>query len=311
MSAIQMGTKFPVELEREIFNKVRGKSSVAAMADAEPIPFTGKEVFTFDFDSDVSVVGEGGNKPAGDAKAEPVIIRPVKVVYQSRVTNEFMYAAEEERMNILKEFGDGFARKIAAGLDKMSLHGVNPATGLKATGTIANNYMDYVVANYATGANVIAYNGTTDDPVAKINAAIAKIDDPNGIILGSTIRGKIADLKATSGGNVPAYPEFNFGGYPERLGASKLDVNKTVEANSSGVYAYVGDWNAFRWGYAKELPIEVIEYGDPDGAGVDLKKVNQVLIRSEAFIGWGFLNAADFALVGSPSGATGATGASA
>ena len=184
MSAIQMGTKFPVELEREIFNKVRGKSSVAAMADAEPIPFTGKEVFTFDFDSDVSVVGEGGNKPAGDAKAEPVIIRPVKVVYQSRVTNEFMYAAEEERMNILKEFGDGFARKIAAGLDKMSLHGVNPATGLKATGTIANNYMDYVVANYATGANVIAYNGTTDDPVAKINAAIAKIDDPNGIILG-------------------------------------------------------------------------------------------------------------------------------
>lgn len=311
MSAIAKGALFPEELEREIFNKVRGKSSVAAMTAAEPVPFKGKDIFTFDFDSDVSIVAEGGNKPAGDAAVQPVTIAPVKVIYQSRVNEEFMYAAEEERMDVLKAFGDGFARKMAAALDKMSLHGVNPATGAKATGTIGNNYLDYILANYSTGANCIAYNGTTDDPVAKLNAAIEKVDDPNGIILGTTIRGKIAALKATSGGNTPAYPEFNFGGYPERLGASKLDVNKTVEANTSGVYAYAGDWDAFRWGYAKELPLEVIEYGDPDGAGVDLKKANQVLIRSEAFIGWGFLNAADFALVGTPSGSTGATGASA
>ena len=307
MSAITMGTKFPEELEREIFNKVRGKSSVAAMAAAEPVPFKGKDVFTFDFDSDVSVVGESGQKPAGDATVQPVTIRPIKVVYQSRVTEEFLYAAEEERMDVLRAFGDGFARKMAAALDKMALHGVNPATGSKATGTIGNNYLDYVVANYNSGSNAIAYTAATDDPIAKLNAAIDKIDDPNGIILGTTIRGKIAALKATSGGNVPAYPEFNFGGYPARLGASKLDVNSTVEANTSGVYAYAGDWDAFRWGYAKELPLEVIRYGNPDGGSYDLKQVNQVLIRSEAFIGWGFLNAADFALVGSPSGATGAT----
>ena len=113
MSAVTMSTKFPAELEREIFSKVRGKSSVAAMAAAEPIPFTGKDIFTFSFDNDVSVVGESGNKPAGDATVTPVQIRPVKVVYQSRVTEEFLYAADEKRMDILGTFAEGFAKKLA------------------------------------------------------------------------------------------------------------------------------------------------------------------------------------------------------
>ena len=28
--------------------------------------------------------------------------------------------------------------------------------------------------------------------------------------------------------------------------------------------AYVGDFDAFRWGYARDVEFEVIEYGDPD-----------------------------------------------
>lgn len=310
MSAITKGTKFPAELEREIFNLVKGKSSLAAMAAAEPIPFDGKDIFTFSFDNDVSIVGEGANKPAGDATMTPVQIRPIKVVYQSRVNEEFMYAAEEVRMDTLRSFGEGFARKMASGLDIMAMHGRDPKTGL-ASQIIGNNHLDYLIPHYNTGSNAIAYTAGTDDPVAKLNAAIEKVDDPNGIILGGTIRGYIAGLMTASGGKQPAYPEFNFGGHPERLGNSKLDVNKTVEDKTSGVYAYVGDWTTFRWGYAKELPLEVIEYGDPDGAGVDLKRANQVLLRSEAFVGWGFLDPAAFALVGSPSGATGATGATA
>lgn len=310
MSAITKGTKFPAELEREMFNLVKGKSSVAAMAAAEPIPFKGKDIFTFSFDDDVSIVGEGANKPAGGATVAPVQIRPIKVVYQSRVNEEFMYAAEEERMDTLRDFSEGFARKMAAAVDIMTMHGKDPKTGL-ASQIIGNNHLDYLVPHYKTGVNAIAFNPASDDPVAKLNAAIDKIDDPNGIILGGTIRGKIAALTTASGGKQPVYPEFNFGGYPDRLGNCKLDVNKTVEAKSSGVYAYVGDWATFRWGYAKELPLEVIEYGDPDGAGVDLKRANQVLLRSEAFVGWGFLDPAAFALVGSPTGATGATGATA
>ena len=303
MSAITMSTKFPAELEKEIFSKVRGKSSVAAMAAAEPIPFTGKDIFTFSFDNDVSVVGEGANKPAGDATVAPVQIRPVKIVYQSRVNEEFMYAAEEERMNVLGAFADGFAKKLAEGLDIMAFTGKDPKSGNAASGTIGNNHLEYIVP----GTHAVQYTRGTNDPVERLNVAIGKVDDPNGILLSPAFRTDISKLMSTSGGKAPAYPEFNFGGYPQNLGACKLDVNKTVSAKSSGLEAIVANWDAFRWGYAKELPLEVIEYGDPDGAGTDLKRANQVLLRSEAFIGWGFLDPNEFAVVGTISGVTGVT----
>lgn len=302
MSAITMGTKFPAELEREIFSKVKGKSSIAAMADAEPIPFTGKDIFTFSFANDVSVVGEGGNKPAGDAAVTPVQIRPVKIVYQSRVNEEFMYAAESEQMDVLSAFADGFAKKLGEGLDIMAFTGKDPKSG-NASDSIGNNHLEYIVP----GSHAVKYIKGTNNPVTQLNAAIGKVGDPNGIILAPAFRTDIAKLAAATGSNAPAYPEFNFGGYPTQLGNCKLDVNSSVAAKSSGLNAVVADWDAFRWGYAKELPIEVIEYGDPDGAGTDLKRANQVLIRSEAFIGWGFLDPNAFAVVGTISGVTGVT----
>ena len=63
-------------------------------------------------------------------------------------------------------------------------------------------------------------------------------------------------------------------------------------------YAYVGDFeNAFKWGYAEQVPLEIIRYGDPDGQG-DLKRYNQVLLRAEAFIGWGILDPTAFSRIG-------------
>ena len=81
----------------------------------------------------------------------------------------------------------------------------------------------------------------------------------------------------------------------------KSDVNSTLEVQGTGVttkdHVIVGDFaNAFKWGYAKDIPLEVIEYGDPDGLG-DLKRTNEVVLRAEAYIGWGILDAASFARV--------------
>ena len=80
------------------------------------------------------------------------------------------------------------------------------------------------------------------------------------------------------------------------------DVNSTLEVQGTGVsekdHVLVGDFeSAFRWGYADNISLEVIEYGDPDGAGHDLKQYNEVLLRTEAYIGWGILDANAFALV--------------
>ena len=82
----------------------------------------------------------------------------------------------------------------------------------------------------------------------------------------------------------------------------KSDVNNTVSktGTASGSVTdqiIVGDFaNAFRWGYAEEIPLEVIEYGDPDGQG-DLKRTNEIVLRGEAYVGWGILDEASFAIV--------------
>lgn len=290
MATIKQGTMFPTTLVTDMFNLVKGHSSIAKMIPSAPIAFNGNTEFTFSMDKGVAVVGESAEKPAGDAKVTPVTIRPIKVVYQSRVSNEFIYASEEAKLNYLKAFADGFSKTLAKGLDLMIMHGTNPATGTASSAVIGNNHLDYVIANYDSGANVIT---ATANPDADINGALDKVEDATGIIIGKTMRGSIAGL-TVNGAN--KYPEFAWGATPATLGGMKLDSNSTVEANSATARAYVGDWNALKWGFAKQIPLEVIEYGNPDGQG-DLKLTNEVVLRSEAFVGWGILDASSFASI--------------
>lgn len=111
----------------------------------------------------------------------------------------------------------------------------------------------------------------------------------------------LARLKANG---VRLYPELAWGGNPSYLNGLAIDVNNTVSFGTSKDQAILGDFqNAFKWGYAKEVPIEVIPYGDPDNSGVDLKGSNQVYIRGEVYVGWGILIPASFGRIVTPEGA--------
>ena len=290
MSVLEQGTLFPKELVTEMFSKVKGHSTLAKMAGQEAIPFAGKDYFTFSLDSDVSIVGESAAKPAGDASVTPVTVKPIKVVYQSRVSNEFMYAADEAKLQVLRDFADAFAKRVGAALDKMAIHGVNPATGT-VSAVIGQNYFDYKCASSA-----ITYNQSTPD--ANLESAIAVLETneyaPTGIGLAPAMRSALGAMKTTAGALL--YPAFQFGGVGD-LGGIPVDSNVTISANGATDRAIVGDFNAFKWGFAKEIPLEVIEYGNPDGGSYDLKQANQILLRSEAWIGWGILDANAFCLV--------------
>lgn len=290
MSALTKGVLFPEKVESKIFNLVKGHSSLAKMTGSEALPFVGKDIFTFNFDKDISIVGENAEKPAGDGTANVVKMQPVKVVYQMRVSDEFMYAAEESRLNTLEAFADGFAKKLGAGLDKMAMHGVDPATGTTSS-IIGNNCFDKKVTT-----NTVTYADADTD----IDSAVAQVEsyeyEVNGVIIAPAVRADLAGKRGTGGQRL--YPEFAFGATPNTLGAMKLDTNATVSANSSTDKAIVGDFSAFKWGIAKQLPLEVIEYGDPDNTGKDLKGSNQVLLRSEAYIGWAIMDEKAFSIVG-------------
>ena len=116
-----------------------------------------------------NIVAEGGNKTAGASAAAPVKIVPVKVEYGSRVTDEFMYASEERQIDILGAFMEGYARKIARGLDIMGFHGVNPRDKAAST-LIGTNSLDT-----NTGVTTVTY--TTGSEFTNLKAAVAAIGD--------------------------------------------------------------------------------------------------------------------------------------
>lgn len=99
----------------------------------------------------------------------------------------------------------------------------------------------------------------------------------------------------TSGRKI--YPELAWGNAPSQMNGIQTVTNNTVSFNSSKDLAIVGDFSTFKWGYSKEIPLEIIEYGDPDNSGQDLKGCGQVYIRAKAYIGWGIMDKSAFAVI--------------
>lgn len=286
-SVLSKGTLFPAELSRELFNLVRGKSSLAVLSGQSPISFAGNDIFTFNFDNEVNLVGENDPKANGGATITPVSIRPVKIEYGFRTSDEFLTASEEYQLDILKNFSDGFAAKAARGLDIMAMHGVNPRTGTAATSQIGTMHFDAKVNQTVT---------RTTSANADIESAVALVQgnehELTGAIISPTLKAALAvETYATDGR--PMYPELAWGGSPESINGLRTEFNGTVSFGATPVdHAIVGNFrDFFRWGVAKDVSIEVIEYGNPDNdaSAGDLKGHNQVYLRGEMYIGWGIL----------------------
>lgn len=288
-------TNFPVEMVPELFKKVNGHSSLAKLSNAVPIPFSGREEMVFTMDGEVEIVAEGGNKSPNVADFTPVTIRPIKMVYQHRVTDEFLYSAEEAQLQYLEAFSEGFAKKMARGLDIAAMHGLNPYDKADASFKATNSFDGLVTGNVVTYA-AASVDTNIEDAVA---AVVADDGIVNGIAMSPAAGAALAAIKVNG---IAQYPEFRFGQNPSAFYGMGSDVNSTVAVTGTASGSVtdqiiLGDFqNAFKWGYAKDIPFEVIRYGDPDGLG-DLKRKNQVVLRAEAYIGWGILDANSFAVI--------------
>ena len=288
------GTLLPEEVTNRLFNLVRGKSSLAKLSASEPIPFNGERVFTFTMDNEVDLVAENGAKSNGGGTVAAVQMIPVKVEYGMRVSDEFRYGSDEIRLQYLQAFADGFARKVARGIDIMAIHGVNPRTGQTASILTNKNFDDLI-------NQTIVFDST--QPADNITAAIALVEanehDVTGLAMAPAMKSALADLKKGSTSNEPMFPELGWGATVGQINGLPADANSTISFGQNADRAIVGNFaDFFKWGFAKELPLEIIEYGNPDNSELgDLKGHNQVYLRGEAFIGWGIIDPTAFAIV--------------
>ncbi len=295
MATITTSTNlFPEKLIPEIFTKVNGHSALAKLSGQSPIRFAGTEQFVFTMDGEASIVGEGANKPAGEAEFTPVSITPIKFVYQHRLTDEFVRMSEEAQIPYLQAFADGFAKKIARGLDIAAFHGIDPASKTSVASLATKNFDGALATDYEVAYTAAAPDNDIDTAV---QAIVGDDGVVNGIAMSPVFAAAMGAMKDETGSNRSLYPEFRFGQNPAAFAGMGVDVNSTVSYNTADDMALVGDFqNAFKWGYAANIPMELIEYGDPDGQG-DLKRTNQIVLRAEAYIGWGILDAASFRLI--------------
>ena len=291
---LSKGALFPEELLPGLINKVRGHSSLAALCGSTPVPFNGMKEFTFSFDNEVDIVAENGAKSKGGATVDPVTIVPVKIEYGTRASDEFLYASESVQLNTLSSFAEGFSKKAARGLDIMAFHGLNPRTRTPSA-VIGDNHFNRKVTQVVTKTADSNADTEMDDAIALIEGSE---HDVTGAAFAPAFRSELAKLTGQNGQRL--YPDLAWGRNPGNINGLKVDVNSTVSFNQSLNRAIVGDFeNMFQWGYAKEIPIEIIRYGNPDNDATlgDLKGHNQIYIRAEMYIGWGILDASAFAWI--------------
>lgn len=293
-NSLKQSTLFKPELVKELISKVQGRSVLAKLSSQTPIPFNGVEQFIFSLEGNAQIVGEGQQKLGGKAIIEPKVIKPLKFVYQARITDEFKYASEEKQLEYLSQFAEGFAKKIADAFDIAAIHGLEPKGLTDATFRDTNSFDGLITANIVNYAE----DKFDDNIDAAVQQIVAKGGEVTGVALSPVGGQSLAKLKVNG---VSQYPEFRFGQNPDSFYGMKSDVNKNltvIGGTAQTDHAIVGDFeNRFKWGYAENIPMEIIEYGDPDGAGRDLKAYNEILLRAEAFIGWGILDADAFARV--------------
>lgn len=293
-ATISRGTLFTPQQTNEMFSKVRGKSSLARLSASEPIPFNGKDVFVFDLDNEAMLVGENVAKENGGATVTGVTMTPVKVEYGVRVSDEFKYGAEELQLQYLTVFAEGFAKKVARALDIMAMHGVNPRGGATASQLANKNFDDLVT-------QTVTYDAT--NPEGNVVSAIALVEgnehEVTGLAMSPIFKSALANLKKGTSSNELMFPELGWGASVGAINGLPADSNSTVSFNSNDDRAIVGNFaDYFKWGFSRDVAIEVIEYGNPDNSNAgDLKGHNQVYLRGEAYIGWGILVPSAFARV--------------
>lgn len=269
---------------------------LAALAPNDPeIKVGSTEHFTFTGTPKAELVGEGENKSSEDGTPQKVIAKTYKVQITYRFGNEVEWADEDYQTKIVDNLVANIATALSRALDLIAIHGINPKTGEVAA----------AVVNYFTkSGNGVGRVTASGDPDADMEAAAGQLQAAGymatGIAFDPVYAGQLARVRDGEGRKL--YPElglgFGFSNFQGLQAAASDTVSGRQELDSEDVTvkALMGDFRAFEWGVARQVPLEKIAYGNPDGLG-DLKRMNQIAIRAESVLGFAIYDGAAFSLI--------------
>lgn len=273
--------------------KIQNGSVVATLSTPTPMTYGEGETWTFDI-GEAEYVGEGAAKGASTVTPTTKTVKPFKFHKTLRFNEEVLWADEDRRLEVVEEILDLIQPALSRALDYGVLHEINPTGGAVVAAmngglTDTTNLVEYVAA---------------DKPYVSLDAADALVlaDGyvPRDVALDPAYAAKFSGLRGTSS-EQKLYGNFRLGVETSELDGHRASVSNTVGAKTvlavdTKVLAFVGNFDAIRWGVQKSIGLEVIRYGDPDGGG-DLKRNNQVAFRAEVVYGWGVADLNAFAKI--------------
>lgn len=276
---------------------IRGGVLAQLAPGAPDIKVGSTDHFTFTGTPKAELVGESVSKSSADGTPGKETVKTYKVQITYRFSNEVQWEDEDYQTGVIDQLVANVATALSRALDLVAIHGINPLTG-----EISSNVSNYFDKNGNGVSRVVA----TGDVEADIETAAGDLQEfgyvATGIALDPAYAGQLARKKDSTGR--PLYPELglgfnvqNFQGLPA-ASSDTVSGRQELEASEVSIQAIMGDYRAFKWGVAREVPLELIAYGDPDGAG-DLKRTNEVAIRAEAVFGFAIFDGEAFCIVSS------------
>lgn len=293
----------PRELDTSMLEDTRKTSTVAKLSAREAQRFGEKEHPLFNDLPKAEFVNEGAQKASTNIGFTTVKSTPKKAQVTLRFNEEVQWADEDYQLGVLSEVANAGSVALSRALDLGIYHKINPLTGTKITGWTA-------VTDTAKKATL--GGGVDADAVVRTATGLVINDGTgsqvNGLALDPKMSWDLAGLQALSGGQptgTPRYPGLGFGtditSFMGINAAQGDTVSGTPEAADTGVRAILGDFQrGIRWAVQRNLPVELIRFGDPDGQG-DLKRNNQIALRLEIVYGW-YVNPAKFAVISKAAG---------
>lgn len=290
----------PDNLVSGLIQYVQTGSAVASLSAQKPVLFGNSDLIVFNKVPKAEFVEEGAQKNPADAGFTTVKVTPHKAQVTMRFDQEVQWADQSRQLGVLSALTDTGSRALARALDLGLLYAINPATGTKVPSW--TNYLNSTTNRVQGGGDQ-----TIDDD---LNKAIGKVltdgrgIQANGLAITPSAAFALASAKDKQGR--PLYPELGFGTSMTSFKGITSSVTDTVAAPEAStkpnVEAIVGDWqNGIYWGIQNSLPVDLIQYGDPDGQG-DLKRQNQIALRLEIVFAW-YVDPTRFAVVDAPSAA--------
>lgn len=281
--------KLPVEIAKDLVSKVADTSVIQTLSASSPAIFANRASILFTQDPEAEIVGESTQHSSQTVGLKPVdhIIKKLSVTV--RFSDEVKWADEDSQLQIVDAIVDKSAAALGRGLDYLVFHALNPATGMAASGLTA----------LTAGATAVT---ATTDPAADLDALADAVDPGysiSGIGLSKAYASSLRKVRVKNTG-LRMFPEIpinlNTGVVDGLAAATSNTVSGALAKTATKVLAVMGDFNLIKWGIVRDINIETIETGDPDGLG-DLKRLGQVAYRAEVVYSYAVIDPKGFAVL--------------